>query len=727
MTCDSEPDSQNDDSYKSQPKLFYRSTDRGVWSIRSKLVLKDRGNDIPSDEASNIRLVENRTSIPPLSTAWQKLAAEQRENIAKQTADYLLRLRELQSDCGLPLDGLQGFCPRGPCTSDEELWKEMDGALHESVPEAVRRLLRRLSYVNIMVKDGSVTGIIDWETAAYMPVWRESLCVSFSGCEEDEEWGMLLRNYMPDHYAYHYLCLYPNIWAKHFIDEAERKPISRDELFAYTNGHFLVNEEHQLAQRDVKFNVDALCSVAAALGDVPSPVASVDKMEGGFSKALLIRKENGSEVVAKIPCQIAGPARLTTASEVGVLEYLRRNTTIPIPRVLSWSSDRANSVGVEYIVMEKATGVPLFRVWGDMTESEKLQLIQNVTKLEAQLSAIRFPAYGGLYLRDHLKKSEYQCLLLDDNVDPSQSSCIGPSPDRSFDTQSAEQPTSANKPINRSPWTTVSGLGIAIAERELSRIARMPPNKPSMFNHDTHPLLGQSAQPTLWHTDLHMGNIYVAPDDRTRIVSVIDFQSISVMPLFLQSRWPEFLKPPDNYTKGFTSPELPGGYDNMDDESKMLARREWSQAKLAKAYEVSTYLENRPAHTARNVPRVFRELFTRCGEVSEMGVIPLRACLIEIFQNWSNLGFTGSCPYSFTEEEIQTHERQFAEYQAWHDVQHLAQECLDTDAEGWISPELNMEDKRRQNRELLAMFIERMAGEKSPEEARQMWPFPDDA
>lgn len=34
-----------------------------------------------------------------------------------------------------------------------------------------------------------------------------------------------------------------------------------------------------------------------------------------------MRKENGSEVVAKIPCRIAGPAGLTTASEVGVLEY----------------------------------------------------------------------------------------------------------------------------------------------------------------------------------------------------------------------------------------------------------------------------------------------------------------------------------------------------------------------------------------------------------------------
>jgi hypothetical protein len=44
-------------------------------------------------------------------------------------------------------------------------------------------------------------------------------------------------------------------------------------------------------------------------------------MEGGFSKAFLMRKANGTEVIAKIPCRIAGPPSLTTSSEVGVLEY----------------------------------------------------------------------------------------------------------------------------------------------------------------------------------------------------------------------------------------------------------------------------------------------------------------------------------------------------------------------------------------------------------------------
>lgn len=51
-------------------------------------------------------------------------------------------------------------------------------------------------------------------------------------------------------------------------------------------------------------------------------------MEGGFNKALLLRKDDGSEIIAKIPFSIAGPPKYTTASEVAVLEY--RKTLRPL-------------------------------------------------------------------------------------------------------------------------------------------------------------------------------------------------------------------------------------------------------------------------------------------------------------------------------------------------------------------------------------------------------------
>jgi hypothetical protein len=102
------------------------------------------------------------------------------------------------------------------------------------------------------------------------------------------------------------------------------KSISRDELFAYTNGRFLVNEAHACKRRFVRFNVDQLCSVAALVGGPLSPIQAIEKFEGGFSKALFMRKEDGREIIVKIPFPIAGPPNYTTASEVAVLHYRKR-------------------------------------------------------------------------------------------------------------------------------------------------------------------------------------------------------------------------------------------------------------------------------------------------------------------------------------------------------------------------------------------------------------------
>ncbi|KAL3433347.1 hypothetical protein BDV09DRAFT_186722 [Aspergillus tetrazonus] len=453
------------------------------------------------------------------------------------------------------------------------------------------------------------------------------------------------------------------------------KPTSQEEVFAYTNGRFL----------------------------------------GGLSKALLMTREGGSELIAKVPCRIAGPAFLTTASEVGTLEYIRRYTSIPVPRVFSWSPDNSNPVGAEYIVMEKAIRVPLFERWGEMTEIEKLELIKHLTQLEAQLSAIGFPAYGVLYLRADADCLERQDL--DGDVDKQHLFCVGPSPDRSFDVDTGANIPTEEGSVNNGPWNNLSDLGISIAKRAFSQLA-----KQSLDNRSVVHRGGPQEQARL----LEVAVLLMRMLDSHPITTLIDVQSLSVLPLFLQARWPVFLQPPQDYTRGFVQPVLSRDFDSLNEEDKAAALHDWTQAKLAKAYEVSTFLENRLAHDAMAVPRVLRELFIRVGEISDTGIVPLRDCLIEISQNWSNLGFWWHCPYSFSHEEISVHERQFAKYQKWSEVQQLALESLDTDAEGWVAPQLDFDRKRSQNKELLAIYMTRMAGEMSPEEARRIWPFPEE-
>ena len=238
------------------------------------------------------------------------------------------------------------------------------------------------------------------------------------------------------------------------------------------------------------------------------------------------------------------------------------------------------------------------------------------------------------------------------------------------------------------------------------------------------PLLERS-RPALWHTDLHMGNIFVSQENSTQIVGLIDWQSTSISPLFLQARWPVFLVPPESYCEGTKLPELPANFEDLDADEKAIALLEKDRAIRAKAYEVATYLNNRDAYAARwEVFEPLRELFARIGDTWDDGIIPLRTCLIRIFENWKQMGFQDPCPIQFTPAEITSHEQQLSGYTQWHEIQDFAQRCLDTDAEGWVPPGTDWPKKQSQNKALLDLMTERLETRKTRDEVRQLWPFP---
>ncbi|KAL5461909.1 hypothetical protein PMIN06_001987 [Paraphaeosphaeria minitans] len=178
------------------------------------------------------------------------------------------------------------------------------------------------------------------------------------------------------------------------------KRICREELLKYTNSRFLVKAKELCDQRYLKFDLDQLCAVAASAGSSKSPIRTIEKIEGGFSKALLISKEDGTEVVAKLSFSIAGPPRYLIASEAAVLQYFHNHTTVLVPKVLAWNADSSNLVGAEYIIMEKAVGCQLVKKWGEMEDLSYFEFIKNLCEIEADLAAITFPAHGSLYLRE---------------------------------------------------------------------------------------------------------------------------------------------------------------------------------------------------------------------------------------------------------------------------------------------------------------------------------------
>lgn len=120
----------------------------------------------------------------------------------------------------------------------------------------------------------------------------------------------------------------------------------------------------------------------------------------------------------------------------------------------------------------------------------------------------------------------------------------------------------------------MSDYGVDLAKREIYRlshkqradnhpyrrdsadaeVADLTSAKTIMERLESSAKLVSVSNPILWHTDLHLGNIYVSEDEPTRMVSIIDWQYVYVGPTFLQANWPEFLKPNDEYICGVVHP-----------------------------------------------------------------------------------------------------------------------------------------------------------------------------
>ncbi|PHH75247.1 hypothetical protein CDD80_2526 [Ophiocordyceps camponoti-rufipedis] len=232
--------------YCSHVKLFYEVSDRGVWAIGSRLIVKEMSDSPPNYEAKNTQFIRDHTTVPvpetvqewtenhryflvtkrvpgkPLHEVWPAMSGSEKDSVAKQTVDYLCQLRHLRSssveslDAG-PVYSAFLFCngyglPHGPLSSDHQLWKEMAEALSGVPEDALRRLQQRmpaaqpytfthgdLSTRNIIVDDGKVTGIIDWEGSGYFPVWWEFVATGVAEDEDDRAWKTLLRKWMDDY------------------------------------------------------------------------------------------------------------------------------------------------------------------------------------------------------------------------------------------------------------------------------------------------------------------------------------------------------------------------------------------------------------------------------------------------------------------------------------------------------------------------------------------------
>ncbi|KAF9071797.1 hypothetical protein BDP27DRAFT_1321376 [Rhodocollybia butyracea] len=116
---------------------------------------------------------------------------------------------------------------------------------------------------------------------------------------------------------------------------------------------------------------------------------------GTFHKAYLVTLATREQLVARVARKFM--PRLKTESEVATMQYLREHTAIPVPIVYHYDSNPYNRLGGEYILMSKARGIPLSKVYHSLSYNDLVKFLTNLAELIIPLFAHRFSELGSLY------------------------------------------------------------------------------------------------------------------------------------------------------------------------------------------------------------------------------------------------------------------------------------------------------------------------------------------
>ncbi|GAT25167.1 phosphotransferase enzyme family protein [Aspergillus luchuensis] len=423
------------------------------------------------------------------------------------------------------------------------------------------------------------------------------------------------------------------------------------EPYDYTRARLMVNENHEMAIRRVKFNMSELGKRAAeSVAFSHDQCVNVKGLpDGMFNKAFLFTMQDGTQVVGKVPNPNAGRPHYTTASEVATMDFVRNKLNTPVPKILAWSSNASeNPVGAEYILMEKVGGIQLNKVWPRMNIKQRFELVKTIARYQKAWMSKSFIQYGSLYYSKDLQ-SNSGCILVNEDGSRFKDDrfAIGPSTGRGF----------------LDDGDKLYGYKLAIGFRELACVQEMPQLPRSILGlygpgtyrrsrskkiaairdylrmvHFFLPTDDSISSACLWHPDLHVANIFVNPENLSEVVGIIDWQSTEVLPLFDHARQPYFLDYDGPPATGLDPPDFPRDFDQLNPDEKIKAERLYLNMSLATLYRKLTYGKNKRLFKAMEFQQTSSfDMMLFAQNLLIDGEALYRARAIELEEEWSCL------------------------------------------------------------------------------------------
>ncbi|PLB55527.1 hypothetical protein P170DRAFT_452871 [Aspergillus steynii IBT 23096] len=404
------------------------------------------------------------------------------------------------------------------------------------------------------------------------------------------------------------------------------------------------------------------------------------------------------------------------------MQYTRENLKLPVPKVLAYCSRAGSSkLGSEYVIMEKAEGIELGRIWDDLKSRDKLSIAKEIRSITCTLSRVKFHCYGALYRRVDI--SETESIKIDDTF------AIEPTTGRAWFDDKREEID-----IYRGPWANIKETINALAQRELAYLKQF-----STFPRDCQQCIFNG--PGGYHPTKE-AKLAVLQDFLKVYQHVLPHEdslnaAIPVYPMFLVTHHPSLIDYDRPKPERFVQPELPEDIQNMNSQDKKGAKELFLAQTLWLLYETQVYKE------AHDLTRAFQyretlqaEILGLIGSIFDDGEPHVQQLLAAATEPdaWKKLVEEDGdgnpivgCPIQYSPRDI---ERQTEEYTKWQrDVERKAKVLEEIGVySGWngaVSPGDYDEVVRRLDR-AKKRFLDRES--RNPEERvlwEKAWPFED--
>jgi len=232
---------------------------------------------------------------------------------------------------------------------------------------------------------------------------------------------------------------------------------------------------------------------------------------------------------------------------------------------------------------------------------------------------------------------------------------------------------------------------------------------------------------TLWHPDLHLGNLFVDPNT-LQITSVIDWQSTAAAPLFYQCGVPKMVRHQKPVSLDLSNwPQRPDNYKDFGPNQKENAEKMHRSEHLHQYYLRLTKSDN-PRHWA--ALKLHDEVRVQPVRIVQQvwennTTFFLRRALMRIVTNWKSLcPDAGRCPVSFSEQDFALYNHELEKREFVSDTLNLIQNNYGLNPDGTVLPG-EYDKMQTELKRLKAICLEAADSDEERLDVEKLWPYQD--